>query len=85
MPLELLTLKDLEKFKEELLCEISSLLQKKTEAAEKKLLKTKDVCKILGAKPGTLQNYRKNRTLAFRKIGGTIYYRYEDVERLVGR
>jgi hypothetical protein len=82
MPLELLTVKDLEKFKAELLQEIKSLLLKKTDALEKKLLKTKDVCKILGAKPGTLQNYRKNHTLAFRKIGGTIYYRYEDVEKL---
>jgi hypothetical protein len=36
----------------------------------------------MGLKPGTLQNLRKNETIAFKKIGGTIYYKYEDVERL---
>ena len=84
MPLELLTVKDLEKFKAELLQEIRNLLLQKS-AIEKKLLKTNDVCRLMGLKPGTLQNLRKNGTIAFRKIGGTIYYRYEDVERLFRR
>ena len=83
MLLELLTVKDLEKFKAELLEEIKTLLLKKASVNEKKLLKTNDVCKILGVKPGTLQNLRKNRTLVDRKIGGTIYYKYEDVHGLI--
>ncbi|MGN6615147.1 MAG: helix-turn-helix domain-containing protein [Candidatus Nitrosocosmicus sp.] len=80
--MELLTVKDLEKFKAELLREIRNLLLQKS-AIEKKLLKTNEVCKLMGLKPGTLQNLRKNETIAFRKIGGTIYYTYENAERLL--
>lgn len=82
MPLELLTVKDLENFKAELLQEIKNLILAKA-TIEKKLLKTKEVCQILRVEPGTLQNLRKNKTIAFKKIGGTIYYRHEDVRRLL--
>ena len=78
MPIELLTLNDLEKFKNELLHEITLVVQSKA-PIEKKLLKTKDVCQILRVKPGTVQNLRKKKILRFRKIGGTIYYNYEDI------
>ncbi|WP_369427692.1 helix-turn-helix domain-containing protein [Pontibacter harenae] len=33
--------------------------------------------------PATLQTLRINGTLPFTKIGGTIYYRAEDIERLM--
>ena len=78
MPIELLTVNDLEKFKIELLHEIKQVIQHKP-AIEKKLLKTKDVCQILRVKPGTVQNLRKKKILRFRKIGGTIYYNDEDI------
>jgi len=82
MPIELLTVNDLEKFKDELLHEIKNLIHAKT-AVEKKLLKTKEVCQILQKSPGTLQNLRKNKTLSFKKIGGTIYYRHEDIRQML--
>lgn len=82
MPLELLTVKDLEKFKTELLEEIKNLLLKKA-FSENKLLKTKDVCRMLKLKPGTLQNLRNKKKLDYRKIGGTIYYKQEHVEELI--
>ena len=78
MPIELLTVNDLEKFKNELLREIKQVIESKPEI-ERKLLKTKDVCRILSAKPGTVQNLRKKKILPFRKIGGTIYYKHEDI------
>jgi hypothetical protein len=82
MPIELLTVKDLEKFKDELLHEIKNLIHAKN-AVEKKLLKTKEVCQILGKTPGSLQNLRKNKTLTFRKIGGTVYYKHEEITRML--
>ena len=84
MPLELLTLKDLQEFKVELLRELKNLLHAKEMPIEKRLLKTKDVCRILRITEGTLQNLRNNETIGFKKIGGIIYYRYEDIERLMG-
>lgn len=81
MPLELLTLKDLEKFKTELLLELKTLFLKQDEY--KKLLKTREVCKLLRVSPGTLQNLRRNGTLSFSKVGGIIYYHYDDVNMLL--
>ena len=84
MPLQLITLKDLEDLKTELLAEIKRLLLLKEEKSlEKKLLKTKDVCRILRLTPGTLQNLRKNETLNSKKVGGTLYYHYEDIEKIL--
>ena len=84
MPLELLTLKDLQEFKNDLLQEIKKLLLLKERTLDQNLLKSKDVCRLLKIKPGTLQNMRNNDTIRFKKVGGIIYYTYEDIEMLVG-
>jgi hypothetical protein len=34
---------------------------------------------LLKISPGTLQNLRMNGTLRFTKIGGILYYKYEDI------
>lgn len=85
MPLELLTMKDLNDFKAELLKELKQLLSKNEVIPAKKLLKSREVRKILRISPGTLQNLRWNKTLCFKKLGGIIYYPYEDIEKLMGR
>jgi isocitrate dehydrogenase kinase/phosphatase len=33
--------------------------------------------------PGTLQNLRVNGTLPFTKIGGVIFYDYDDIQRML--
>ncbi|WP_421878262.1 helix-turn-helix domain-containing protein [Marinoscillum sp.] len=33
--------------------------------------------------PGTLQNLRINGTLPFTKIGGVIYYDYQDIHKML--
>lgn len=83
MPLELLTTKDLNEFKAELLRELKQLLTKNDITSTKKLLKSREVRNILRISPGTLQNLRRNETLCYRKVGGIIYYYYEDIERLM--
>ena len=83
MPLELLTTKDLNEFKVELLRELKQLLTKNDMTSTKKLLKSREVRNILRISPGTLQNLRRNETLCYRKVGGIIYYYYEDIERLM--
>lgn len=85
MPLELLTTKDLNEFKAELLRELKQLLTKNDITSTKKLLKSREVRNILRISPGTLQNLRRNETLCYRKVGGIIYYYYEDIERLMGK
>lgn len=83
MPLELLTIKDLNDFKAELIRELKQLLTKNDLSNPKNLLKSREVRSMLKISPGTLQNLRRNQTLHSRKIGGIIYYHYEDIERLM--
>lgn len=81
MQLELLTRDDMKNFKTELLEEIRRIIQPKAEAKE--WLKSSDVMKMLNCSPGTLQNLRINGTLPFTKMGGTIYYAYNDVMKVL--
>jgi hypothetical protein len=86
MPLELLTIKDLNEFKAELLRELKQLLMKDDYSGkQKKMLKSGEVRAMLRISQGTLQNLRRNETLQYRKLGGIIYYWYEDVEKLIRR
>jgi hypothetical protein len=85
MPLELLTVKDLHDFKTELLQELKQLLLKNEPATPKKLLKSPEVRRLLRISPGTLQNLRRNETLNYSKVGGIIYYDYEDIVKLLKR
>jgi len=83
MPIELLTTSDLVNFRAELLKELKLLLAEKQVPTKGKLLKSREVRAILRISPGTLQNLRRNETLPFIKVGGTIYYHYEDIEKLM--
>jgi excisionase family DNA binding protein len=80
--IELITKEDLRIFKSELIHEIKSLL-KPDDLGGKKYLKTHQVCKLLSLSQSTLQTLRINGTIGFTKIGGILYYRTEDIERLL--
>ncbi|KUJ56231.1 MULTISPECIES: helix-turn-helix domain-containing protein [Chryseobacterium] len=82
MAISIITKEDLQEFKIELLEAIKNLLQ--NNLSEQKLwLRTSEVKKLLNISSGTLQNLRINGTLAYSKIGGTIYYNYKDIEKLL--
>jgi hypothetical protein len=83
MNLEIITKEDLREFKSELLAEIKKLVPLEGQGASKKWLKSNDVRKLLKISPGTLQNLRINGTLCFTRIGGIIYYKLEDINRLL--
>ena len=82
MPLELLTLKDLQEFKVQLFEELGKILAAYEASQNGNLLKSKDVCRKLMMSPGKLQTMRKNKTISYRKIGGTIYYENQEIRRL---
>lgn len=85
MKVELITKDDLEVFKQELIAEIrkSRFNLKNTDHTQKEWLKSYEVRKLLGISAGTLQNLRLNETLPYTKIGGLMYYRYEDIRKLM--
>ncbi len=80
--IELITKEDLKNFKTELLTEIKQIL-KPGAGESKKWLKSNEVRKLLNISPGTLQNLRINGTLRFTKIGGMMYYKLEDIHKLL--
>lgn len=48
-------------------------------------LDSQDVCQILNIKPRTLQSYRDSGKLGFSQIEGKIFYRNEDVQKLLDK
>jgi hypothetical protein len=76
--IELITKEDLKQFKSELLDEI-----KPGSGESKQWLKSIEVRKMLGISPGTLQNLRINGTLRFTKLGGMMYYKLEDIHKVL--
>ena len=82
MAAQIITTEDLYIFKQELLEELKELIIK-LPTQQKKWLKSPEVRKMLGISPGTLQNLRVNGTLPYTKIGGVVYYAYEDIQKVL--
>lgn len=82
MAVEIITREDLDEFREILLKDIKALLGT-SPTDQPKWLKSYQVKNLLKISPGTLQNLRVNGTLRFTKIGGILYYKYEDILRVL--
>jgi hypothetical protein len=83
MPTEIVTTDDLREFKIELLGEIKKMLKEHHGQPAKKWLKSYEVRELLNISPGTLQNMRINGTLPYTKIGGVMFYDYEDIKKML--
>ena len=82
MSVELITKEDLETFRQALLNDIKSLLVK-NDLQVKEWLKPAEVRKLLGISAGTLLTLRATGKLIYSKIGGTYYYRYQDIQSML--
>lgn len=60
-------------------------IAKETDYATQKWLDNQDVCLILNVSYRTLQYYRGNGNIPFTRIDRKIYYKPEDVEKLLAR
>lgn len=78
MALEIITREELDKFKTELIHELTAIFNS-AKKSQKEWLKSPEVRDMLDISPGTLQHLRVTGTLPYTKIGGTIYYKYIDV------
>nr|WP_322626452.1 helix-turn-helix domain-containing protein [uncultured Flavobacterium sp.] len=85
MNVDLITREEFERFKTEIINEIrmSQTNNPRLEEKGKTWLKSSDVRKLLNISIGTLQNLRLNGTIPFSKIGGLLYYKYEDILKLM--
>jgi hypothetical protein len=82
MAATIITTEDLRDFKMELLDDIKELLHNQSGTFTKKWLKSPEVRKLLGISPGTLQNLRINGTLPYTKVGGVLYYDYQEIVKV---
>jgi hypothetical protein len=85
MPTTIVTTEDLMEFKLELLEEIKKLLNNPSGLGpgSKKWLKSTEVMKLLQISPGTLQNFRINGNLPFTRMGGSIYYDADEINKIL--
>ena len=82
MAATIITTEDLREFKMELLDDIKKLLNNQSGQVAKKWLKSPEVRELLGISPGTLQNLRINKTLPYTKVGGVLYYDYQEIVKV---
>ena len=83
MAANIITIEDLQNFKQELLAELQTILSQRQPTPTRKWLKSHEVRRLLTLSPGTLQNLRINGTLPFTKIGGVIFYDYDDIQKML--
>jgi hypothetical protein len=85
--LEFITKEDLEQFKLELFAELRRPTFKPPTGKDKQkpFIKSYEVRQLLGISPGTLLQLRKNGQIKFSRIGGLMYYKYEDIEAMMER
>lgn len=83
MSATIITTEDLQEFKMELLDDIKELLNNQSGHVKKKWMKSPEVRELLGISPGTLQNLRINGTLPYTKVGGVLYYDYNEIMQVL--
>jgi len=85
MAVEIVTREDLQNLRVQLLDDLKLLLSKAESSSMETLqgYKTKHVKKILGCSTNKLQSLRVSGKVRFKKVGGTIYYKSEDIKKLV--
>jgi len=82
MAANIVTIEDLQNLKQELVAEVQKLLQEHV-TPTRKWLKSREVMKFLMISPTTLQNLRINGSLPYTKIGGTYFYAYNDIQKMI--
>lgn len=62
---------------------VTELQKKNSDTHSKKWLKSTEVRKLLRISAGTLQNLRVNGTLSYTKVGGIIFYSYDEIQKVL--
>lgn len=78
MKIEFITKQDLQEFKIEIAKSIASLNK---DMRPKKWLRSKEVREMLNISPGTLQNMRIQGHIPFSKLGGTLFYDANEIDK----
>ena len=79
--MELLTKDDLSKIKIEIIQEVKKIISP-VSLENPEFLRTSQVKELLGCSESKIETLRKNGTLPFQKVGGSIYYKYSEIKKL---
>ena len=82
MSVEIVTIEDLQKFRLQLINDLKELFQFPKNST-KEWIRSGEVRILLKISPGTLQTLRVKGTLNPSKVGGIMYYRMEEIEKLL--
>jgi hypothetical protein len=80
---EIVTKEDLQVFRMQLLQDLKQVLAQHAQPAMKIWLKSGEVRRMLSLSAGKLQNLRITGKLRYSKVGNILYYRSDDVEKLL--
>jgi hypothetical protein len=83
MAAEIITKEDLQEFGERLLSQMKALITSGSTEEPRKFIKSYQVKNLLKISDNTLQTLRDNGTIPFSKIGGILYYSYEDIMKVL--
>jgi hypothetical protein len=83
MGLHLITTMDLKNLKEEIISELEGIYEAYAKAADKELLNSYEVKKLLHISAATLRTHRLNGNLRAVKRKGVLYYDKKEVNRLL--
>lgn len=86
MAVNILTTDDLKQFKEDLFQELRQVFGKQTKqdvTKQREWLRTKEVCRMIGVSLSKLQYMRDNGEIKFTRIGGTIFYNTDEINKLL--
>ena len=84
MTYEIITKEDLQKFRLQLLEDLTKMLAGAVQPqTNKEWLRSSEVRKMLRISHGTLQNLRINGTIPYTKIGGIIYYNKAEILKII--
>lgn len=75
-----ITKDDLTTLKKEIIEEIKEVLN--PQSASPEFLRSSQVKQVLGCSDSKLETLRKNGTLTYTKIGGSLYYSQKDISKL---
>lgn len=83
MPIEIVTKDDLQVLRFQLIEDLKTLIYQSKQPANDSLpgYKTKQVRELLGCSTNKLQVLRLSGKLRTKKVGGTVYYKKEDVKK----
>jgi len=79
----IITFDDLQKFKADFLEELVEVLEQRQTTPARKWLKSDQVRRLLTISPNTLHALRERGSLPYTKIGGVIYYDYDDIKKML--